>query len=313
MNAVQVIVVTYNSAKQIAVCTDALDRNPASDVITLTIVDNASSDDTLSRIPPVRYPIQVIRRDENIGFAKAVNLAAGTARSKYLLLLNPDAEFTLNAVEDLVAFAESNPSFGIYGPRATHFDGKENPKGCWHFPTLWSVFCLETGLTSLFRKSRLFDREYVNIASGRDFQEVDILSGFCVLIRRDVWERLGGFDRSFFMYGEDADFCARAKKLGFSPVLIPWICAPHAVGASAKNRGTMQSQVNAGRLGTMYRHLPTWQHSVLCFLMHFGAWLRLASASILVSLGRPAQMRRLDDARIVWKARRSWCLGYRER
>lgn len=310
MPLVSVIVVTFNSAKHIAGCLHFLEKLESSDRVEVILIDNASQDGTIFCLPEVGRFLRVLNNDENVGFARAVNRAANFVCGKYLLLLNPDAVISMPMIRELVQFAESKPEFGIYGPRALFPDARENPKGCWNAPTLWSVFCLETGLTRAFRHSGVFDPEYVRINLTRDWQSVDILSGYCTLIRRDLWDELKGFDESFYMYGEDADFCLRAAKLGWKPVVVPRLVAKHAVAASAASAGRMQSQVNAGRLGVVGRHLPSWQKFPIQCLMRFGAALRLSAAKAVVVLKGAAGARAVADAREVWNTRSEWLAGY---
>src|SRR5204862_7187826 len=111
--------------------------------------------------------------------------------------------------------------------------GAVDPKSCWGAPTLWSLVCFASGLSTLFPRTRLFDPESLGRWPRDTEQEVDIVTGCLLLTRRNVWDELGGFDERFWVYGEDADFCLRAAGRGWRPAITPRATVVHVVGASS--------------------------------------------------------------------------------
>ena len=179
---------------------------------------------------------RVIQLQANIGFARACNLGIARSRGEHVMLLNPDAVLRPEAIDGLVAFFRRDPGTGLVGGRTLRPDGDLDPSSCWGAPSLWSWFCSATGLTSVFRRSRIFDPESLGSWQRDSEREVDIVTGCLLLTSREIWDRLGGFDEDYFMYGEDADLSMRAKELGFRPSITPQATAVHAVGASSSVR-----------------------------------------------------------------------------
>jgi GT2 family glycosyltransferase len=193
-------------------------------------VDNASTDATLAAIG--RFPnVRLIANEENTGFAAAVNQAGTLAQGRYLLLLNPDTIVHENAVERLVAYMDSQPGTGICAPRVLTPEGVIR-YNCFAFETPWSFFCFGVGLGPLNASLRGISRHAGwNIESDRP-QKVEAVTGAAMVVRRSLFESLGGLDERFFMYCEDGDFCLRARRAGADITLLPTAVVSHHGGAS---------------------------------------------------------------------------------
>jgi GT2 family glycosyltransferase len=229
---VSVIIVSYNTREMTLAClASAYTKNRSVSMVAI-VVDNASSDGSAAAIAE-RFPqVRLIASERNHGFASANNLAAREAQGKYLLLLNPDTVVLNRAIDNLVEFAEQYPEAGIYGGRTLYGDGTLNPTSCWRAPTLWGLLCRALGLDNAFKGSALFNRDAYGGWQRDTVREVDIVSGCFLLIRREIWDELGGFDPEFFMYGEDWDLCMRARKLGYRSLFCPEAQIIHYGGAS---------------------------------------------------------------------------------
>lgn len=236
-------------------------------------MDNASEDGSADAIAREFPQVRLVRSERNLGFAAANNLAAaGSSKLKaqssneegeaawkgrpteYLLLLNPDTVVLDGAIDKLVAFAEANPEAGIWGGRTVFADGSLNPASCWGRQTLWSVICATTGLRAVLPRSGLFNPEGYGGWARDSAREVDIVSGCFLLIRRDLWERLGGLDPAFFMYGEEADLCLRARALGARPRVTPDAVIVHYGGASERIRADKLVRVLGAKMLLIRRH-----------------------------------------------------------
>jgi N-acetylglucosaminyl-diphospho-decaprenol L-rhamnosyltransferase len=177
--------------------------------------------------------VLLMRSDANLGFARACNRAADLVDSDYILFLNPDAAIAPGCVDALLDLAERRRGGGLYGGRALDARGEFDPRSCWGRPTLWSMFCFATGLSSAFPKSERFNPEGIGGWRRDTEREVDVISGCLLLVRRDVWTQLGGFDERFFMYGEDVDLGVRAYRIGCRPAITPRAVVQHEVGGSS--------------------------------------------------------------------------------
>ena len=232
-----VVVVTYNSRDDIEACLDGVLGQLPDDGSHVVVLDNASSDGTADLVTALvddrGLDVRLIRSDENLGFARACNRAAGLSDSEFVLLLNPDTAMRGGCIDALIDLARRKPRGGLYGGRTFSSSGEVDPKSCWGRMTLWSLTCFAFGLSALFADSQRFNPEGMGAWRRDDERHVDVVTGCLLLARRDVWDRLGGFDERFFMYGEDADLSHRAAELGYRPIITPHAELVHVVGASS--------------------------------------------------------------------------------
>jgi N-acetylglucosaminyl-diphospho-decaprenol L-rhamnosyltransferase len=249
-----IIIVSYNTRELTLECLRSIYEQTKRIEFEILVVDNASSDGSPDAVA-TRFPgVRVVRLLENVGFARANNLAAELARGDYLLLLNPDTVVLEGAAEKLHAFAKQHREEGVFGGRTLFADGSLNPASCWGQPTIWSVFCRATGLAKLFRGALLFDPESLGGWARDTVREVPIVSGCFLLVPRSLWDRLGGFDPLFFMYGEDADFCLRARSLGAKCIICPDARIVHYLGASEKVRADKMVRLFRAKAQFFRRH-----------------------------------------------------------
>jgi GT2 family glycosyltransferase len=183
------------------------------------VVDNASTDDSLSRVQA--FPgLRLVRRSDNPGFAVATNQAARLATGRRLLLLNPDTECAPGAIERLSAFLDAHPDVAAAGPRLVHPDGAVQ-RSCWQgFPDLGSAVIEALYLWKLPTLPVVRRRE---LAPSRLRQPLDVdhLLGACVLVPRTVWGTVGPLDESFFLFFEETEWCRRARRAGYRICYVP--------------------------------------------------------------------------------------------
>ena len=234
MDTLTVIVVSYNTQQMTLDCLKSIYAQTKKIKFNVIVVDNNSRDDSAKLIAKEFPHVQLISLSENIGFSKANNLAATNIKNKYILLLNPDTVVLNNAIEKLVDFAEQHPNSGIWGGKTLNADYSLNPTSCWGKMSVWSLLCRALFLSSLFPKSELFNPESYGNWQRNTVREIDIVTGCFLLIKSNLWHQLKGFDNDFFMYGEEADLCLRAKKLGYQPLFTPEAEIVHYDGASEK-------------------------------------------------------------------------------
>mgnify|MGYP006277573961 CR=1 FL=1 len=304
-----IVIVSYNTRALTLRCLETL-RAQTRTPCRVVVFDNASTDGSAEAVAATFPDIELIRSTENLGFARANNVVTETVDTPWLLLLNPDTEILDHAVDRLLAFATANPAHGIYGGRTVFADGSLNIASCWNRITPWSAFCRAVGLTALFPRTTWFDTEAIGAWQRDTIQEVDIIVGCFLLIRTELWQALGGFDPLFWMYGEEADLCLRARRLGARPVVIPDATIVHHVGAASASRADKIVQVARARVTLIQRHWPPalrWWGTGMAWL--WGA-LRVTAASVLGLLPGETNAARLARWRTVWKARNTWMGGY---
>ena len=249
---VSILIVTYRCRDAARACLASLGTSrPAAHEI--VVLDNASGDGTVEMVRSEFPAVRLVASEENLGFALGCNRAAEEAHGEYLLLLNPDTVVHEGAVENLLAFARAHPEHGLYGGRTLDPDGSVNPGSCWGAPTLWSLFCFATLLSSVFKRTRLFDPESLGGWKRDTVREVDIVTGCLLLVPRSLWQELGGFDSRFFMYGEDADLSLRAAALGYRPAITPDAVVTHEIGVSSSKREDKQCS-SSGKATLLRKH-----------------------------------------------------------
>ena len=227
---VAAIVVNYNAAEHLARCLSSLENEG---IETTVVVDNGSTDRSQEVV--TGSSASWVQAGANLGYGRAANLGAGdlaAAPAELLLVANPDIELRPGAVAALVAAAEANPSLGIVGPKILNPDGSVYPSAR-TFPGL--VDAVGHGLFGMVAPRNRFTRRYRLLDwDHRRPAEVDWVSGACFLVRREAWERLGGFDPAYFMYMEDVDLCWRARRAGYQVGYEPAAEVIHVQGVSAQ-------------------------------------------------------------------------------
>jgi N-acetylglucosaminyl-diphospho-decaprenol L-rhamnosyltransferase len=308
---VSVLIVSYNTRDMTVECIASVLAQPGGGLCEIIVVDNNSTDGSADAIA-IRFPdVRLVRSTENLGFARANNVAAQYASCDLILLLNPDTVVLDDAISKLADFAAANQSARIWGGRTVFADGSLNPYTCWRFMTLWSLATQATGLTSLFGNSDIFDREGYG-GWKRDYvRKVELVVGCFLMIDTALWKALDGFDARFFMYAEEADLCFRSYAEGATPVFTPSATIIHYGGASEPEAG--------GKLIRLFRGKATFMHK------HWGrlkcqtglALLKLHVLSRLMAYGLVAAVKRKDRYvaaaskwRQVWQARGDWQDGY---
>lgn len=305
-----VIMVSYNTKDLTLIALDTLFANCGDVSMDVILWDNASSDGSADAVA-ARFPhkVKLVRSKDNLGFAAANNAAAAEARTPWLLLLNPDTETHPRAIEQLLSFARAHPEAGIVGGRTVFPDGSLNIASCWNRMTVWSLFCRATGLSRVFPDSLFFNPEAIGGWRRDSVRAVDIVVGCFLMIRKEVWDQLGGFREKYFMFGEEADLCLRAAKLGYRPMITPDAQIVHHVGASYSESEERVVKVLKGR-ATLIRDHWGWPSRALGLALLL-AWVRGRQIADIASARRgPNPTRRPSRWQYVWDRRGEWLAGY---
>ena len=192
------------------------------------VVDNGSSDETPALLPVAFPQIRYLRQEHNLGFARGVNLAAREAKGDFLLLLNSDARIAPDALALAVNWMRADPRCAVAGAQLFFADGRKQ-NSIANFPTL------ATELLNKFLLRQLWPRRFPGKEHEfREPVEVESVVGAFFLVRRTVWDKLGGLDERFFVFLEETDFCLRARQAGFATVHLPQVRVWHAQGQTAK-------------------------------------------------------------------------------
>lgn len=230
-----IIIVNWNSGKQLCECLRSIadTEKDGLELGKVVVLDNASTDDSLSGIENIKLPLYIIKNSTNRGFAAACNQGAKTCTSDYLLFLNPDMILFKDSLIRPVDFMEDekNKNIGIVGIQLVNEKG-EVARTCARFPTLKQFIIKILGLDLLF--PNLFLSHFMTEWDHKSDRVVDHVIGAFFLVRRELFEKLKGFDERFFVYLEDLDFSYRAKQLGYSSYYLTSAQAYHKGGGSSE-------------------------------------------------------------------------------
>ena len=208
-----IVIVSYNVRHYLDLCLQSVAKAVEGiDGTEVFVVDNASSDDTM-RVLPQRYPwVKFIANDENLGFARANNLAIRQATGDYVLLLNPDTTVAEHTLREAVGFMDAHPQAGGAGVKMHNEDGSVAPESRRAIPTPWVSALKMLGFTS---------RYYMSHLPWDEACQIEVISGAFCLLRHKALDEIGLLDEDFFMYGEDIDLSYRLLKGGWQNWYLP--------------------------------------------------------------------------------------------
>ena len=242
--------------------------------IQVIVLDNASQDGSAQMVRE-RFPgVTLIESAENLGFARGYNRAASESTGRHVLILNPDTVVHQGALGTLTAYMDSHPHIAAAGPRLLNSDGSLQ-YSCRRFPTPLAALFRNTVLGRLVGPDR-FTRDYLMADWDHSSpREVDWISGAAMCIRRESWEKVGGFDEGFFMYAEDMDWCLRAHQACYQIHYVPEAAITHCIGRSSDQRPLAMVVQFHRSMARFYRkhYAPRWPWG-LRWLPVFGVWLR---------------------------------------
>lgn len=254
----------------------------------IIVVDNYSADNSMAYLQPYFPNIQFIANNANLGFAKACNQGLELAKGKYILFLNPDTIVPENCFQQCISFFESHADAGAVGVKMLDGRGKFLKESKRSFPSpVTSMFKL-FGLARIFPRSKFFSKYHLGNLDENKSNEVDVLAGAFMMVKKEVLDKTGSFDEMFFMYGEDVDLSYRIQKTD---------CA--ATGGKYKNyyfagssiihfkgESTRKGSLNYVRLFYtamsifIRKHYGSGKAGIFNFFIHIAIWVRAGMAAI---------------------------------
>ena len=265
MAYLSIILVNYNGSKFIYNCLNSLTQMGNDCDQEIIIVDNCSTDNSVEIIKDNFPEFKLISSQTNLGFSKANNLAVNHAQGKHLLFLNTDIILTESTPKLLSDYLEQHQYIAAIGARIIFEDGSyQLSSGKLPNLAVELIDKIRYGLDRQWHQlfSCLYDRQYSKI------REVEWVTGACLMICRDVFEQIGGFDESFFMYFEDKDICKRVRDAGFKVVYYPRTSLIHLLGGSSKGvKKSVNTYYRDSQLYYYQKHLWRFQTEVLKFYL----------------------------------------------
>jgi GT2 family glycosyltransferase len=277
-----IIIVNWNGIRFLPECLRSIaeDRPPFD--LEVLVVDNSSTDGSRewllsneNKEPFRSIRLRSILSSENLGFAKANNLAIKESESPFVFLLNPDTILHRGALERLVAELESRPEAGLVGPRVLNEDGTTQPSVT-YFPRNPLTILMTAFSLAPFLPKRVRKKFYGAHWDYDEKKDVPVIWGAAMMARRSMIDDVGALDEDFFMYGEDEEWCARSNRNGWKVVFVP--------GASVVHRGGKSSEQTWSRSETS---LKKYEAEILLerkALSRFSATLNSTTRLLLNSL-----------------------------
>jgi GT2 family glycosyltransferase len=236
---VEVIIVNYNAGDALTRCVQSVFAQQAP--VRLIIVDNASSDDSVASLQnAIGSPenVALIANSENLGFAKAVNVAARNLEKggNYLLILNPDCEMLPGSLAALVSALDDDPRAVLAGPTVVDRDGQVMRGTLRRFPDPWSSLLTFSGLWRLGRWAPAFRGIEMSGQLPAETAQAEAVSGACMMLRKSVFIELGCMDDAYGLHCEDLDLMYRVRQGGFHSLFVPSASVFHQQGLSSSSR-----------------------------------------------------------------------------
>jgi hypothetical protein len=228
MAGIAILIVSWNCKESLHECLSSLSRNAPSG-IDIIVVDNASPDSTAGMVRE-EFPDTILSvQSENLGFAKANNLALSMTNAEYLLILNPDTRIYPGTIEALSDYLDQYPKAGLASPQIVDKSGVIVPS-VFRFPSIWNYWTEHSLFLNLIKRlRRSLKPKHPHTGFPSKPEEIEWATGAAFMVRRAALEGQPLFDERFFLYSEDVDLCLRLKKGGWKRYLIPTsrVCHMH--------------------------------------------------------------------------------------
>lgn len=288
-----IIIVSWNVKDLLKMCLDSIYKNSQNINFKIFVIDNASSDNTIQMIKEEFPLVYLIENQKNLGFAKANNevirfILSDPERPRacldnhYVLLLNPDTELVDNSLEKMISFMDAHPNCGILGPKLLNPD-LTLQRSCRKFPGLLDQLFIQFKFYNFFPEKIKWVREYYMLDFDHlKIREVDQVMGSAMLIRKEVFDKIGLFDEKFWSVFEEVDFCKKAKEAGFKIYFYPFCQIIHHKEQSFQQLDGLKKQINFNHSLYHYfkKHRPFWQLVILWLVQPLNLFLTWLDSAV---------------------------------
>jgi N-acetylglucosaminyl-diphospho-decaprenol L-rhamnosyltransferase len=293
---VSVVVLSWNTRELLARCLQSLRGQAAEVPLEVIVVDNASADGSADMVAHDFPEVVLLRNERNEGYAIGNNQGAARARAELLLLLNSDTEARPGAIGTLARFLDTHPQHGACAPRLERPDGTPQ-RSCKTFPTLLTAVFYDTVFDRWFPSNATLPRYEMRDFDHLSSRDVDQPPAAALLVRRALWEQLGGFDPELWLFYNDVDFCRRLRAAGHEIAYVAEARVLHHEG-----RSTAQFP----EFGAI------WHKNRLAYYRKAFGWRGTAVARVMTLVRGVEEVRKLRRAQAPREARRAVWRAVRE-
>lgn len=250
-----IIILNYNTSDWLEnVLTSIINYQPSTITYEVIIVDNSSTDDSVSMVKKRFSQFVLVESKENGGFAKGNNLGIAKANGRYVMLLNSDTEFTSTTdLDAMIECLDENKKVGVMTPRLELADGSLDLASHRGEPTPWAAISYFGKLEQLFPNNKLFGKYHQTWKNIDEIHEIEACSGAAMIVRASLLDEVGLLDETFFMYAEDLDWCRRFRAAGYKIIFFPHSTIIHhkyKSGRGKEERSRIEDQESKNELST---------------------------------------------------------------
>lgn len=277
-----IVTISYNTKNITLDCLESIIKYTKGITYEIIVIDNGSKDDSvdsLRRFSKKHAQVKLVDAGENLGFGRGNNLGASKAIGEYLLFLNSDTLFFDNALKEALENVKKNPSAGAYSCRLLNPDHTFQPSGG-HFPSFLNVIAWQFFVDDLPVVGELIPSFHPKKSQYDRNKNMDWVTGAFLMVRRDVFDEAGGFDKNIFMYTEEMELCYRLSKLGYRTHYTNEPAVIHLGGASGGSFLALTSEIKY-MLYFWRKHMPLWQIPFIKISFFIGSLLRLLIFGII--------------------------------
>lgn len=279
-----IVIVNYNTKELLRQTVESIIKTSFGFDYEIIVVDNSSKDNSVEMVRENFESVVLIANSSNLGYAKANNMGINKAAGRYVLLLNSDTIVLEDCLQDCVKYMDNNKNIGALGCRVVLRNGELDHACKRGFPTPEASLYYLLKLDKLFPNSRRFGQYDLTYLPQDEINEVDVLIGAFMMVRKHVIDEIGLLDEDFFMYGEDIDWCYRIKAAGYINVYYPRQKIIHYKGASSRKRRFMTIyEFHRAMLLFYKKHYLHKYNFLVTLTVYTGVALRLG-VSIFINL-----------------------------
>ena len=273
---VSIIITYFNSLPFLEDCLSSIDKNSIRHSYEIIVVDDASNNALSKEFIKSVQNIKYMKNAENLGFVRSTNIGIKMSQGRYVLILNNDTVVKVGTIDKLIDHLDKTPDAGAVGPKLLNCDGSIQLQCRRSFPTPLNSLFYFTGLSRIFPKSERFGRYLLTYIDDSKTQEVDSLCGAAMMVRREAIDKVGLMDESYYMYGDDIDWCYRIKQAGWKVLYHPEAEIVHYGGMGGSREQSYRNIIEFYRAMTVFysKHYARGSFLLLNWAVYSGIWLK---------------------------------------